>query len=238
MPVQSTGRTRPPTASRLPLALAGLGFAQVAFAAEYCVTCAGPEAHYRCSFAGDKSATHDAQLQLACISTLAKQGGHASCSMDGRNAAAACAGTVKVLALPAAYEPLPPRPQSADGAAIAPAGEGEAAMPETARTRPAMEPGADNDVEAHRVETGKPMAKAAGKASVADGPADAEKPKTVEQMLEKGGADPAKPLQGVGEAVSGAAKSTGTALQNAGSAVGNAAKMTWKCLSSLFGDCK
>jgi len=45
-------------------------------------------------------------------------------------------------------------------------------------------------------------------------------------------------LQGVGEAVSGAAKSTGTALQNAGSAVGNAAKMTWKCLSSLFGDCK
>jgi hypothetical protein len=37
--------------------------------------------------------------------------------------------------------------------------------------------------------------------------------------------------------VSDAAKTTGDALGKAGDAVGSAAKKSWKCLTSLFGDC-
>jgi hypothetical protein len=46
-----------------------------------------------------------------------------------------------------------------------------------------------------------------------------------------------KPLDGAGKVVSDAARTTGEALGKAGDAVGSAAKKSWKCLTSLFGDC-
>lgn len=46
-----------------------------------------------------------------------------------------------------------------------------------------------------------------------------------------------KPLDSAGKAVTNAAKTTGEALGKAGDAVGSAAKKSWKCLTSLFGDC-
>jgi hypothetical protein len=46
-----------------------------------------------------------------------------------------------------------------------------------------------------------------------------------------------KPLDSAGKVVSDAAKTTGEALGKAGDAVGSAAKKSWKCLTSLFGDC-
>ena len=84
-----------------------------AWAAEYCVSCTGPEASYRCAIEGTPEGPGaDPRSQLLCITTLANTGGHESCSVT-RNSAGAnsglCPGTLKVVTAPAGdLPPLPP----------------------------------------------------------------------------------------------------------------------------------
>jgi hypothetical protein len=181
-----------------------------AAAAEFCVTCAGPDAHYTCTFNGVSEGPGDSGLKLYCITELAKSGKHASCSVD-RTAAKPCAGDVKVLAMPDGIETLPV-PASKPGATKSAASD--AAIPEA--------PSA--------IETGKA-------AAAPEAPAGAAPPKTVQEMVEKGTSDASKSLEKGSNAVVETAKSTGGVIGKATKAVGDTAKKTWTCITSFFGDC-
>ena len=85
------------------LALFSPGAAAAAESA-FCVSCEGPTAHYACSFGGAEADASDASLKLLCITELAKSGKHASCSVD-RKQPSPCPGDMKVIALPAGYQP-------------------------------------------------------------------------------------------------------------------------------------
>lgn len=181
-----------------------------AAAAEYCVTCAGPDAHYACTFNGTSEGPGDAGLKLYCITELAKSGKHASCSVD-RTAAKPCAGDVKVLAMP-------------DGLDTSPV--------------PASKPEAPKSAASDATAPGSPKATEPAKAAAApEAPANAAPPKTVQEMVEKGTSDASKSLEKGGNAVVETAKSTGGVIDKATSAVGDAAKKTWTCITSFFGDC-
>jgi hypothetical protein len=84
-----------------------------------------------------------------------------------------------------------------------------------------------------------PETKAPGKRSSNETvvPKTPDAPKTVLEMVEKGAAGTGETLQNAGGAVKDAAQTTSGTFGKAGAAVGSAAKKTWKCLSSLFGDC-
>lgn len=77
-----------------------------ALASELCVSCAGPEAVYRCEpegFGADAS-----RAAWVCVTELAKLEGHKSCAVD-RRAAGPCDGPIKIV-----------RRELAPGAATAP----------------------------------------------------------------------------------------------------------------------
>lgn len=104
-------------------------------AEEYCVTCAGPEATYRCEVEGTPAGQgSDPRSQLQCITALAQSGGHESCAVS-RAGTEPCDGVLKVIApstldvppeaadqanveMPAPAEPAPP--DAAAGAAEPP----------------------------------------------------------------------------------------------------------------------
>ena len=67
----------------------------VADAQEYCVTCKGPDATYRCVIGGDATvAARNSRGQFLCITELAKAGGHSSCSA-ARGQATPCPGETR-----------------------------------------------------------------------------------------------------------------------------------------------
>lgn len=68
-------------------------FASAASAADYCVTCKGPDETYRCRVTGTGIKASDA-LKLYCVIRTAKEGNHASCSAE--KATSDCVGLVKV----------------------------------------------------------------------------------------------------------------------------------------------
>lgn len=227
------------------LALLTLAAAGPARSGEYCVSCSGPEAHYRCTLEGGAMAGADPGARLLCITTLAKDGGHASCSID-RKSAPPCPGDLKIIAAPQGYAPdtgpaAEARPEGtpADGARgtqRAVSGNAAAAPgPSAPQTGQAVEAAGEGPT------TEPPQASqnaGNGKWGDQSGAAGAEQPPG-----ETGAADPSpvdavvKPIEKAGEAVGEAAKTAGTAVEKAGSTLGNAAKKTWKCLASLFGDC-
>jgi hypothetical protein len=184
--------------------IAGLGVE----AAEYCVTCADPEAQYACTFDGASQGPGDAGLKLYCITELAKSGQHGSCSVD-RAQSKPCAGKIVQLAGPDATQPLPSPPANATAGTGTPTG--------TPATPPAKDP-----------------SKASGTTTL---PKSDAPPKTVEEMVKKGTADASDTLEKSGDTAVEAAKTTGSVLQNAGKSVGDAAKKTWNCITSLFGNC-
>lgn len=223
---------------------------------EFCVTCQGPDATYRCSFDDAGASPAQQGLQLHCISTLAREGGHQSCAI-GRATKAPCAGTLKVLALPGASPgtvPSAPEQATADPGAPAPAEPSPAAPAQTTAVEP---PQADVEMQGVRHAPPAPMAEGQAPATVkrtwsdTSGPsgqpadtaqAPGQKPDGVgtspaDAADEAASSDLPKPLDDAGKAVSDAAKTTGEALGKAGDAVGSAAKKSWKCLKSLFGDC-
>jgi hypothetical protein len=64
---------------------------------EYCVTCSGPDASYRCLIGGEApAASHSSRGQFLCITELAKAGGHSSCSA-ARGQATPCAGETRTV---------------------------------------------------------------------------------------------------------------------------------------------
>ena len=58
-----------------------------------------------------------------------------------------------------------------------------------------------------------------------------------EQAQGDGGVEGGDAAEKTDNSAAGLAKSTGDAMEKAGKAVTDAAKSTWKCLSTLFGDC-
>lgn len=185
-------------------------FAAPAWSTDFCVTCAGPEAHYTCTYDDASADPTDSRLKLNCITELAKAGQHATCSVD-RTQKAPCGGPVKILAMPGGLEVAP-----APGAVVPNDHSGTAAVPPAA-------PGSQPAPQQSANETAVPK--------------DDAPPKTVEEMVKKGTASTGEALEKTGETAVEAAKTTGSAIGNAGKAVGDAAKKTWNCITSLFGNC-
>ncbi len=190
-------------------------------AGEFCVSCTAPQASYRCTFSGDGSPSQSPGLQLTCISELAKQGRHESCTIE-RNRTSPCDASAKVFAAPEAFA----NPASADAKPAEPA-----AAPEVPQKKagPETAPPADHAADPSAAPDEKPAAN-----TPAD---DKPAPRTVKEIVDKSAADSKENAGKAGAAIEGAAKSAGSAVSKAGDAIGSAAKKTWKCLSSLFGDC-
>jgi hypothetical protein len=106
-----------------------------AMAQEYCVTCTGPDASYRCLIGGDAPmAARASRGQFLCITEIAKAGGHASCSA-ARGQATPCPGETRTVMFPPgdpggaplaetpAARPMQPAPPTAPLAPLAPAKE-------------------------------------------------------------------------------------------------------------------
>ena len=212
------GRTTVKRLVKSATAIVGLMSTVSAFAgsAEFCVSCAGPEAHYACTFDGAATDANDPRLKLLCITELAKAGGHATCSVD-RTAVKPCAGVPKTLAMPEGFDLAPALP--AQPAAIAPS---QTPAPAPANGAPPV------TAPAVKTETTVPKA---------EQPAAEVPPKTVKEMVEKSTTATGNALEKGADAAGNAVKSTGSALQKAGQAAGDAAKKTWNCITSFFGDC-
>ncbi len=220
------------------------GNAGLAAQAEFCVSCTGPQAQYRCIFSGDTSVTPKGGLQLYCITTLAREEGHESCAVD-RQTAGPCNGTPKVLALPAGGLETEGVGEDGISPARAPAAAAHAAQsepPAPAVTAPNSPPAAGvsprggAQAPANGAAAGKKWGESSGAPQGAKhNAADAAKGDTDESPQSPPTAS--GPVEKAGKAVTDAAKSTGQALEKAGTAVGRAAKKTWRCLSTLFGDC-
>ncbi len=81
----------------LAAALLTLASSEAAMSQEYCVTCSGPDATYRCVIGGEASpASRSSRGQFLCITELAKAGGHASCSA-ARGQATPCPGETRTV---------------------------------------------------------------------------------------------------------------------------------------------
>ncbi|MCH9807439.1 MAG: hypothetical protein K0U74_06890 [Alphaproteobacteria bacterium] len=179
-------------------------------AREACVRCDGPYALYRCVI-DDAQVPPAASIHLVCMTELAKRHGHRTCSVDRNITNADCAGSVAEI-YPAPDFAWPQSPPPAYTATTPQPGT-EPAHPDTdtAQNPPGVDP--------------KPK-----------GP-----PKTVEELAKQTAKASKEGLETAGETVvdaaETAAKSTGDVLKKTGKTIGTAAEKTWRCLSSLFGDC-
>lgn len=191
-------------------------------ATELCVKCTAPDASYACVVGGTSSATIDTVAKLYCITTLAKSGAHASCSID-RTMMAPCPGERKELPIPALLDDSATEDQPHNNAApgLAKADEGIADTKPQEQHAPATL--ADPAQTPHDQANGAP--------------ASEPPPKTVQEMVEKSAKTAGAGLSGTQKSAGEAAKSASTALGKAGAAVGNAAKSSWKCLASFFSNC-
>lgn len=201
-----------------------------AASAEICVTCAGPDAHYRCAFEGDQSPAPDPRLALSCLGELSKSGGHQRCMIE-RNSQQPCKGPLRLLARPVDLEK--------GGANEA----GAAPSPDEVVPRVHVDvhsgPATPQAVPNNSPEATLGKTKDAGKKDAQQAPEGP--PKTVKEMVDQGTAKTGKSVEAAakaaGDASQSAAEKTGNALSKAGSAISGAAKKTWNCISSLFGDC-
>jgi hypothetical protein len=131
---------------------------------EYCVTCEGPPAMYRCVIDGtEDGAGKDPSASLYCISQMASQGHHTSCAVS-RGAPFPCPGLTAVVAAP---KNLPPPPtQAAESPAEAPAaapGEPPATAP-PAEAEPAKVPRTVEELAGQSFKSSKESLKQAGDA--------------------------------------------------------------------------
>lgn len=190
---------------------AGLAFALADSAAglEYCVTCEGPPAMYRCVV--DDTADgpgKDPTASLHCITEMARHGKHATCAVS-RGAPFPCPGLTTVVQQPKNSPPL--------GAVTHPA-ESQTIDSQTPGETPAPDAIADTEPPPHAKEPAKV-------------------PRTVEELAGQTVKSSKEGLQKAGEAIGGTAKKAGEQIGNAGSAIGNAASKTWSCITSLFSSC-
>jgi len=124
-------------------ALAVLTFLQVgqAEAQEFCVSCSGPDALYRCIIEGAQPRGGQS-LQMLCVTAMAKDGRHATCSVK-RGTVFDCDGAVKrvpwaALNLPAQTEATPPQSRAPEAG---PKGESAAGASSVAAPASAVNPG-------------------------------------------------------------------------------------------------
>ncbi len=88
------------------------------------MTCTGPDVKYHCIIGGDASvAARSSRGQMLCITQLAQNGGHASCSVS-RTTTEPCEGQVKTVMFPAGDAGPPmaemPPPEAPPPAAVPP----------------------------------------------------------------------------------------------------------------------
>src|SRR5688572_29672822 len=105
-----------------------------ATAQEYCVACSGPNAVYRCVIDGAQPRGGQ-PLQMLCVTAMAKQGGHASCS-GTRGTVFECDGAVKrvpwaPLGAESSHEPAQPTIAQPAGKPQPPVGPAPDAPPQT-----------------------------------------------------------------------------------------------------------
>ena len=101
----------------LTIATTGLLLAGGAVAQEFCVTCSGPDAQYRCLIGGEATpSARPSRGQFLCITALAKDGNHASCSAT-RAQATPCPGPTRTVMF-----------QPDDGSGASPMAEGTAPL--------------------------------------------------------------------------------------------------------------
>ncbi len=168
------------------LLLAACGLVLPASAQEYCVTCSGPDAKYRCIIEGNASAAaRSSRGQLLCITELAKSGNHESCSV-GRTTGEPCKGEPRTVMFTSAAE---------------------AALPPLGETPPSSTP---PETESPALAAGQPAPPEAPTAAPTNAP-----PQTVEELAKQTVAASGKGLKKAGEAVTDTAKSTGSAVGNA-----------------------
>lgn len=167
--------------------LAAVALPSGASAIEHCVVCAGPDAVYRCRIDTVATGRREAAAQLVCITTLAQDGGHQSCSVR-RAASEVCPGPLRLVALPDGGA-------GGDVAEPASQGAGSGAAPATTMApRPVEEQkGSAQTVEA----LAKDAAQGSGAAVKSAGEAVSDTTKAAGQQIEK-----------LGGAISGAAKKT------------------------------
>ena len=194
------------------IALVGLiWLAGQASAQEYCVVCKDPEATYRCSLKATKPA--GMPLKLLCITTMAREGGHGSCSVQG-GTVFDCRGPLKVVHVPGEASGKEPAPPPTEARSQGREDQGKAAAT-ASQGPPPGGPAQASPIGA--APATKPPEKAAAEA--------ARKPKregsaqTVEQLAKE------------------VSKSSGQSLKKAGKAIESGSKKAWKCLSSLFQSC-
>lgn len=97
-------RLAPPSARRIGLALIALSaLTAQAEAQEYCVACTGPSAMYRCIIDGARPGGSQ-PLQMLCVTAMAKEGQHATCSVKG-GTVFDCTGPIKRVPWAAYNEP-------------------------------------------------------------------------------------------------------------------------------------
>lgn len=176
-------------------------------ALEYCVTCNGPDATYRCDIAGAPQGRAQTGAQIRCISEIAKSGPHQSCSIS-RNHSGPCEGELRTITLETAA------PSGITGPASAPSSQ-ETAIPPDAIATP-------------------PGTLIAPTLVPAPPPPDAPQQATLPPADEVPG-EPVK--DDSGNPIGDAARAAGQSIDNAGQAVGNAAKKSWDCVASLFRGC-
>lgn len=216
-------------ARTLLVCLAASAAAGPAAAAEYCVACTGPDATYRCEVGTGSNA--DPRAWLICITELAKEGGHDSCSVD-RKAPVPCPGVHRVLAAPEG-----PTPPAAPPVQIAVPDPGKSPPPAPA---PMSAPAAASPPDGPEA---PPADAGLGE------PAPKRVPRTMEELakdtyeqskegVKKASEAVSNTAQKAGDAVTGTAQKAGEKISNAGSAIGDAAKKTWNCVTSLFQSCE
>lgn len=170
-----------------------IGVQATAHARELCVVCAGPDVTYRCQIEGATPGRAETGDQVLCITTLAKDGGHASCSVR-RAETGPCDGLPWVIARPIEAEPEPEMPAPTVAGTAEPPIAAAPAEPAPATTDAAPEkPAAPKTVEDLAQETAKTSGEGLKKA----GDAVAGTAKAAGKKIEQ-----------AGDAVAGAAKKT------------------------------
>lgn len=140
--------------------------ADAAFALEYCVTCEGPPAMYRCVIDGTADGPgKDARVSLYCISQMATRGKHQACAVS-RGAPFPCPGLTALVTPPKDLPGLPPAAAAADPQqnAADPAQTGEAAPLPPPAENPNKVPRTVEELAGQTVKSSKEGLKQAGDA--------------------------------------------------------------------------
>jgi hypothetical protein len=175
-------------------------------AQEYCVACSEPSAVYRCVIEGAQPRGGQS-LQMLCVMTMAKQGGHATCSVKG-GTVFDCNGAVKRVP----WTPL----------------EAPQQQPEQAQPLPWAQPAPKPEPVAAPPPPVVPASPPACAPTPEPAPASAPNapPETMLELAKRANEDTAKQMKKAGET-----------MQKAGETVKDATKKTWDCVISLFTRC-